>query len=147
MDLLFNTIDTTTLYASIGDLSNNVPNANVGIYKSINSGLNWTKLSGGLPATWTGKATLQMYRGNPNYIYANIANDISSYVGYYRSTNGGLNWTVGSTSVPSGNQGWYNQAHLVKSNDPNSILVGTLNVEKSTKWEHHSQQNRVGVHG
>ncbi len=132
MDLLFNTTDTTTLYVSIGDLSNNVPNANVGIYKSTNSGLNWTKLAGGLPATWSGKATLQMYRGNPNYIYANIANDVTSYVGYYRSTNGGLNWTVGSTSVPSGNQGWYNQGHLVKSDNPNLILVGTLNVEKST---------------
>jgi hypothetical protein len=131
MDLLFNTTDTTTLYVSIGDLSNNVPNANVGIYKSTNSGLNWTKLAGGLPATWSGKATLQMYRGNPNYIYANIANDVTTYVGYYRSTNGGLNWTVGSTSVPSGNQGWYNQAHLVKSNDPQAILVGTLDVEKS----------------
>ncbi len=132
MDLLFNTVDTTTLYVSIGDLSNNVPNANVGIYKSSNSGLNWTKLTGGLPATWSGKATLQMYRRNPNRIYANIANDVTSYVGYYRSTNGGLNWTVGSTTIPSGNQGWYNQAHLVKSNDSNAILVGTLNVEKST---------------
>lgn len=136
MDLLINPVDTNILYASIGNLSSNspLPSSEMGIFKSINGGVNWTKLSGGLPASWTGKATLQMYKGNPDFIYANIANDppANTYVGYYRSTNGGVNWTVGSTSVPSGNQGWYNQAHLVKSNDPNMILVGTLNVEKST---------------
>jgi photosystem II stability/assembly factor-like uncharacterized protein len=133
MDLLINPVDTSILYASVGNLSSFIPNANVGIYKSTNAGASWIKLSGGLPA-WTGKTTLQMYKGNPEYIYANIANDpaTNNYVGYYRSTNGGLNWTLGSTSVPSNNQGWYNQGHIVKSNDPNSILVGTLNVEKST---------------
>ncbi len=132
MDLLINPVDTNVVYASIGNLSNDIPNANVGIYKSTNGGLNWTKLSGGLPSNWSGKATLAMYGRNPNYIYANIANDVTSYVGYYRSTNGGTTWTVGSTSVPSGNQGWYNQGHLVKSNDSSAILLGTLNVEKST---------------
>lgn len=134
MDLLINPIDTNILYASVGNLTNDspLPANEIGIFKTTNSGINWTKLSGGLPASWSGKATLEMYKGNPDYIYANIANDVTSYVGYYRSTNGGLNWTLGSTSVPSGNQGWYNQGHIVKSNDPNTILVGTLNVEKST---------------
>jgi hypothetical protein len=132
MDMLINPVDTNIIYASVGNLSNNIPNANVGIYKSINGGASWTKLAGGLPSTWSGKATLQLYRGNPNYIFANIANDITTYVGYYRSTDAGVTWTVGSTSIPSGNQGWYNQGHLVKRNDPNQILAGTLNVEKST---------------
>jgi len=132
MDMLINPVDTNIVYASVGNLSNNIPNANVGIYKSTNSGLNWTKLSSGLPSTWSGKATLAMYKGNPDFIYANIANDITTYVGYYKSTNAGSNWTVGSTSINSGNQGWYNQAHFVKANDPNQILLGTLNVEKST---------------
>jgi photosystem II stability/assembly factor-like uncharacterized protein len=136
IDLMINPVDTNILYASIGNLLSNspLPSTEVGIFKSTNSGQSWTKLAGGLPSTWTGKATLDMYKGNPNYIYANIANDppANTYVGYYKSTNAGLNWTVGSTSVPSGNQGWYNQGHLVKANDPNSILLGTLNVEKST---------------
>lgn len=132
MDMLINFKDTNIVYASIGNLSNNVPNANVGLYKSTNGGSSWTKLAGGLPSTWSGKATLAMYRGNPNLIYANIANDITSYIGYYRSTDAGTTWTVGSTSVPSGNQGWYNQAHWVKTNDSSAILLGTLNVEKST---------------
>lgn len=133
MELLLNPVDTSILYVSVGNLSSFIPNANVGIYKTTNSGQSWTKLAGGLPGTWTGKATLQMYKGNPDYIYADIANDpnTNNYVGYYRSTNAGVSWTLGSTSVPSSNQGWYNQGHIVKSNDPNAVLVGTLNVEKS----------------
>jgi hypothetical protein len=131
MDMKINPVDTNTLYVSVGNLTNNVPNANVGIYKSVNGGVNWTKLAGGLPATWTGKASLELYWANPNFIYASIANDFS-YVGYYTSTNAGVNWSVKSTTVPTSNQGWYNNAHIVKRNDPNTILVGTLNVEKST---------------
>ena len=131
MDLELNTSDTSVLYASIGNLTNNVPLTDKGIYKTTNGGINWTKLSGGLPANWSGKATLELYKGNQELVYASIPNDFS-YVGYFRSSNGGTNWTQLSTSVPIGNQGWYNNGHIVKSNDPNTVLVGTINVEKST---------------
>jgi hypothetical protein len=130
MDLKINPVDTSVLYVSVGNLTNAVPNANVGIYKSTNSGLAWTKLAGGLPAAWSGKAALEIYWSNPVNVYASIANDLS-YVGYYRSTDAGATWSVKSTSIPIGNQGWYNNAHMVKRDDPNTIVVGTLNVEKS----------------
>ncbi len=131
MDLEINKNDTNILYASIGNLTNNVPLTDKGIYKTINSGTNWTKLGGGLPSDWSGKATLELYKGNPDLIYASIPEDFS-YVGYFRSSNGGNSWVNVNTSIPIGNQGWYNNGHLVKSDDPNSILIGTLNVEKST---------------
>ena len=60
---------------------------------------------------------------------------------------GGINWTNLTTSVPIGNQGWYNNGHIVKSNDPNSVLVGTINVEKSLNGGTSLQQNLTGVHG
>jgi len=131
MDLEINPNDTNIIYASIGNLTNNVPQTNKGIFKSTNSGADWTKLAGGLPTAWSGKATIELYKGNPNFVYASIPNDFS-YVGYFKSTNGGSNWTSLSTTIPMGNQGWYNNGHIVKSNDPNTILVGTINVEKST---------------
>ena len=130
MDMEINTADTNVLYATIGNLTNNIPQTDKGIFKTTNSGSTWAKLSGGLPAAWSGKATLELYKGNQNFVYASIPNDFS-YVGYYKSTNAGVNWTAASTSVPMGNQGWYNNGHIIKSNDPNSILVGTINVEKS----------------
>jgi len=130
MDLEINSTDTSILYVSIGNLTNLVPLTNKGIFKTTNSGNNWVKLTGGLPASWSGKTTIELYKGNPELVYASISNDFS-YVGYYKSSNGGLNWTAGSTSVPIGSQGWYNNGHIVKSNDPNTILVGTIDVEKS----------------
>ena len=131
MDLEINLSDTSILYASIGNLTNNVPLTNKGIFKTTNSGNSWTQLSGGLPASWSGKTTIELFKNNPSLIYASISNDFS-YVGYYKSSNGGLNWQNVNSSIPISNQGWYNNGHLIKSNDQNSILVGTLNVEKST---------------
>ncbi len=130
MDMEINPADTSVLYVSIGNLTNNVPNANVGIYKSTNAGTSWTKLTGGLPASWTGKTTIELYKGNPDFVYASIANDLS-YVGYYSSTNAGTSWTLKGTGVGIGNQGWYNNAHMVKANDPNQIVVGTIDLVKS----------------
>ncbi|MCI0555956.1 MAG: hypothetical protein L0287_33855 [Anaerolineae bacterium] len=98
VDLEINHIDTNVIYVSIGNLTNNIPNANVGIYKSTNSGAGWTKLTGGLPANWTGKTQIDIYKPNPNRIAASIANDFSSQ-GIYISTDAGATWTLqGGTS-------------------------------------------------
>jgi len=131
MDLEVHPTDSNIVYASVGNLTNNAPLPDVGLYKTTNAGLNWVKLSGGLPATWTGKTTIEIFRNNPNIICASVANDLS-YIGYYKSTNAGTNWTSINTAVPIGNQGWYNNGHIIKPDDANKILIGTLNVEKST---------------
>lgn len=130
MDMEINPVDTSVLYISVGNLTNNVPNANVGIYKTTNAGSSWNKLSGGLPANWTGKTTIELYKGNPDFVYASVSNDLS-YVGYYRSTDAGVTWILKTTGIGIGNQGWYNNAHLVKANDPEQIVVGTLDLVKS----------------
>ncbi len=131
MDIEINPVDTSIVYISVGNLSNNIPNANVGIYKTTNAGSSWTKLGGGLPSFWSGKVMIELYKGNPNFVYASIPSDISSYVGYYTSTDGGQSWTLKNTSIGMSPQGWYNNAHIVKPNDPNTILVGTIDLVKS----------------
>lgn len=131
MDLEINPLDSNIIYASVGNLTNVTPLTDIGIYKTTNAGLNWTKLSGGLPATWTGKTTIDVYKADPNIITASVSNDLS-YIGYYKTTNAGTNWTALSTTVPIGNQGWYNNANIIKPDNANLVLVGTLNVEKST---------------
>ena len=134
MDLEINPVDTGTLYVSIGDLNNNIPNANVGIYKTINSGGTWTKLSGGLPATWSGKSTIELYKRNPQRIYASIANDLSTQ-GLYISTNGGTTWTLqpGTSFNYLSNQGWYTNAFIVKDDDSSKVMVGGVDLFKSTQ--------------
>jgi hypothetical protein len=131
MDLELNPADTSILYISVGNLSNDIANPNVGIYKSVNSGASFTKLTGGLPSFWSGKAMIELYKGNPNFIYASIPNDVTGYVGYYTSQDAGASWTFKTSSVSISPQGWYNNAHIVKPDDPNVILVGTIDVVKS----------------
>jgi len=131
MDMEINPIDTSIIYISVGNLTNNAPNANVGIYKSTNAGTSWVRLAGGLPANWTGKTTIELYKGNPSFVYASVTNDLS-YVGYYSSTDAGVSWSLKTTGVPIGNQGWFNNAHMVKANDPDQIIVGTIDLVKST---------------
>lgn len=131
IDLEVNQLDTNIVYVSVGNLSNYVSNPDVGIYKTTNSGATWTELTNGLPSTWSGKATIELYKDNPDYVYAYISNDFS-FVGYYTSTDGGGTWTLRDTTIPVGVQGWFNGAHLVKSNDPNTIICGTIDLYKST---------------
>jgi len=140
MDLILNAGDTTTLIASVGDLSNDVPNSNTGIYRSTNSGSSWTKISDGthgLPTSWSGKSVLCAYQPNPSMIYASISNDPSnqsnSYVGLYMSVDNGNTWTLKYSNASfMTNQGWYNNAFTIKGNDVNSILLGNLDVYRST---------------
>ena len=133
MDMKISPADTSVVYISVGDLSTNVPNANVGIYKTTNAGSSWNKLTGGLPSFWSGKATLDI---NQNTIYASIGNDPSnqsnSYLGLWASTDAGASWTIRYNSLGfMTNQGWYNNAFLVKSNDPNTMVLGNLDLYKS----------------
>jgi len=136
MDLLINPQDTTMLFVSVGDLSIDVPNANVGLYKSTNSGATWTKMTSALPTFWSGKTTLALYNGTPITLFASVGNDpnqSSSYLGLYTSTDLGNTWSLkyNNTGFLT-NQGWYNNAILVKPGDPNSVMLGNLDVYRST---------------
>jgi hypothetical protein len=133
VDLEVNPADTSVLYTSIGNLTNNIPNANVGIYKSTNSGVNWVKLTGGLPASWTGKTQIDLYKKNPDRIIASVANDFSSQ-GLYLSTNAGSTWSLlsGTTSNYLGSQGWYTNPLHIKTDDSSRVIVGGVDLYAST---------------
>jgi len=136
MDMQINPVDTSVVYVSVGDLSNDVANPNVGIYKTTNSGATWTKLTSILPTFWSGKASLDLFKGNPNNVYVSIGNDPSnpsnSYLGMYVSTDAGATFTLKYNNPGlMTNQGWYNNAFLVKANDQNTMVLGNLNLYKS----------------
>jgi photosystem II stability/assembly factor-like uncharacterized protein len=68
-----------------------------GIYKSTNGGDNWISLgvSNGLPnsnSTNVGRIGLSISISNPNIAYSIFTNG-STYLGFFKTTNGGLNWT------------------------------------------------------
>jgi len=68
------------------------------IWKTTDGGVTWTKLESGIPAGPKGRIGLDVYRRNPNVVYARIEHETES--GVYRSDNGGATWRKMSSNNP-----------------------------------------------
>ena len=68
------------------------------LYKSMDAGKTWTRLTNGIPEGPLGRIGLDIYRGNPNIVYALIQHE--SETGLYRSDDAGARWTKVSTTNP-----------------------------------------------
>jgi photosystem II stability/assembly factor-like uncharacterized protein len=129
MDVVISSSDTTILISSHGNL-NSSPNP--GLYMSFDAGGSWSKIDGGLPASNFGRTALAISPSNPSYVYAGISNGATSTaIGLYRSTNGGGNWNLMTTTNYVGSQGWYNNALAVHPTDPFTIYAAGFDAHKS----------------
>ena len=124
-----------TLYTGI---SRNAPNAVKGVFKTVNGGMTWTKLTGGLPLAPTdpvGYTSLALSPSKPSVIYASITkNTDDSLLGLYKTVNGGATW-IQLTAAPNylGNQGSYDNALAVSPTDPNTLYAaGQVNYGAQT---------------
>jgi len=128
MSIIIDPVNTQVIYTSSGNYSAGAIN------KSTDGGSTWTTLTNGLPASDKGRIQLAMAPSNNLIIYASIASSSSSsLLALSRTTDGGNNWTTMATSPnPLGGQGWYDNAIVVKPSDPNSVLVGGLDIYLST---------------
>ncbi|KAA3596125.1 MAG: hypothetical protein DWQ06_15850 [Calditrichaeota bacterium] len=100
-----------------------------GIYKSTDTGNNWTQLSGGLPSSSSRIAIAITGATNPSTIYA-LFNPATT--GIWKSTNGGTTWTMTNNTVNLGSQGWYDITLGVSPTDENLVIAGMVNNFKST---------------
>ena len=102
IDIAVDPVNTNNLYAAMWQKTR-YPNggqlygSTSGIYKSTNGGNNWTALgaANGLPnssATNVGRIGLSISKSNPNIIYSIFTNG-TTYLGFFKTTNAGLNWT------------------------------------------------------
>ena len=70
---------------------------NSGIWKSTDAGRTWARLTKGLPEGQLGRIGLDLWRKNPNVVYARVEH--AKQGGVYRSDDGGASWTkMGSTN-------------------------------------------------
>jgi photosystem II stability/assembly factor-like uncharacterized protein len=84
-----------------------------GIYKTVDGGVHWTKLTKGLPTTGDiGRCAVEVYRKNPNIVYVLVENNAQG--GIYRSEDKGFTWTRMSATNPR--PSYYSQVRI----DPNS---------------------------
>ena len=69
-----------------------------GIHKSTDGGENWTELTDGLPEGPMGRIGLDLYRKNPNVLYARIEHPDEG--GIYRTDDAGATWQQMSDTNP-----------------------------------------------
>jgi photosystem II stability/assembly factor-like uncharacterized protein len=90
------------------------------IYKSSDAGRTWTKLTKGIPAGPLGRIGLDIYRANPNVLYARIEHEKES--GTYRSDDAGLSWRKMSNVNPR--PMYFSQIRIDPTNDQRIYVLG-----------------------
>ena len=90
------------------------------IHKSSDAGRTWTKLTDGIPSGPLGRIGLDVYRANPNILYARIEHEKES--GVYRSDNAGQSWRKMSSVNPR--PMYFSQIRIDPTNDLRVYVLG-----------------------
>ncbi len=94
-----------------------------GIYRSVDGGANWTKLTDGLPYAQggdVGRIGLSVYRRNSNVVYARVQHEKG---GIFRSDDKGVTWTKMSDFDPRPN--YFGRVDIDPNNDLRIWVGGT----------------------
>ncbi len=133
--------DTTLIFACTDQL-----------YRSVADGAAFTGsgITGLPPGDEVGRMAVALTPADPLTVYVLCSNELdNSFLGLYRSTDGGSTFTLMSSSPnifgyqddgsDSGGQAWYDMALAVDPQDANTVYVGGINVWKSSdggaNWE------------
>jgi hypothetical protein len=90
------------------------------MWKSSDAGRTWTKLTNGVPSGPLGRIGMDVYRANPNILYARIEHDKES--GTYRSDDAGLTWRKMSSVNPR--PMYFSQVRIDPTNDLRVYVLG-----------------------
>jgi photosystem II stability/assembly factor-like uncharacterized protein len=112
-----------------------------GVWRSIDSGTSWTKLTNGLPASNDdmGRIGLAIAPSRPSTVYAQIVSGSAlgyNGLGLYRTLDGGATWTKrdgGTTFANSfGGFGWYFGEIAVSPTNPDVVYTCGQTILRST---------------
>ncbi len=96
-----------------------------GVYRSTDAGLNWSRLSSGLPGSDVSRVLVAVAPSDPDTVYAALINNSAGLRGLYVSTNGGDTWSQKSNTpdFPTP-QGWYDAFLGVDPSDEDTVYCG-----------------------
>jgi len=89
------------------------------LYKTTDGGETWIRLTEGLPPGDTGRIGIDIYRNNPNIVYAIVENKTG---GVFRSEDKGLTWQRMSSTNPR--PMYYSQIRIDPNNDQRIWVLG-----------------------
>lgn len=135
-DMEFKPGDSNILYASGTEF-----------FRSTNNGQTWSKITSGFaPATALSRMAIAVSDNDGNYVYvlaAEVAPDYG-FEGIYKSTNSGASFSKVVTTSPGNvlgwdsnggdtdGQGWYDLAFAASPGNKDEIVVGGVNIWRST---------------
>lgn len=104
-----------------------------GLFKSIDGGTTWTKLTKGLPTIeqGLGRIGFAISRSNPSKIYATVDAE-NKFAGIYTSDDAGENWTFLNGDPRLWGRGSDFGELRVHPTDPNTVFVANVGSHKST---------------
>ncbi|NNM23291.1 MAG: glycosyl hydrolase [Flavobacteriaceae bacterium] len=100
------------------------------LYKSVDGGETWEKLSNGIPKSWLGKTGLAISHHEPNVVYAALETDRRTG-GLYRSQDGGASWKKMSDAVTGGTGPHYYQELYASPHHKNRLYLMDNNLQIS----------------
>ena len=92
-----------------------------GLWKSVDGGDNWERLSEGLPKQM-GKSGISVSRANPSRVYAIVETE-KTKSGLYRSDDAGKTWTLTSNNQDICSRSWYYMEVFADPIDENRVYV------------------------
>ncbi len=140
VDIEINPLDTNIIFVTHGSLNDDAVS---GVYRSVDGGDSFEKLTNGLPESYSGKTLLGLCHNQPNIVYASVANDFNQQ-GLYRSEDDGDSWELANPTDVCTYQGWYSHDVAVHPNNPDMFIWtgidawlstdGGASVDKKTYW-------------
>jgi photosystem II stability/assembly factor-like uncharacterized protein len=124
-DLAMDPESPDTLYAAVYERQRTVAGYNGGgpesaLYKTIDGGANWTKLTNGIPRGDLGRIAITIYRRSPNIVYALIENPEG---GVFRSNDKGATWVRMGNNNPR--PSYFSQIRVDPNNDQRVWVEGS----------------------
>jgi photosystem II stability/assembly factor-like uncharacterized protein len=113
------------------DVISGGPASQGGIYKTIDGGETWTKLSNGLPGQLIGKIDIDVARSSPAIVYAMVEAP-GAEGGLYRSDDGGASWRLINNASNLRVRPFYFTYVDVNPRNPEEVWVSALSLFKST---------------
>ncbi|PID26412.1 MAG: hypothetical protein CR982_10390 [Candidatus Cloacimonadota bacterium] len=151
-DIVIDPTNSNIIYASMWERLRTLDDrisggVNSGIWKSVDGGENWVRLTNGFPTGETiGRIGLAISKNNPSTlysVYADYTNNGSNLGGVYKTTNGGESWQ--KLNTPSSMDdiyfwfGWYFSKIEVDPKDDNRVFVLGVSYWRSedggSSWE------------